>query len=103
MFQNSTTCSTEVEQKLQIRKYLSKDYDSVRKIFSTEMPEAFVPALKANWNGDHPETVKCHLAILMACGLATQLISLEFGILTLGIIATVYFKVVYDWYFGRIR
>ena len=103
MFQNSTTCSTEVEQKLQIRKYLPKDYDLVRKIFSTEMPEAFVPALKANWNGDHPETLKCHLAILMACGLATQLISLEFGILALGMIAVVYFKVVHDWYFGRIR
>jgi hypothetical protein len=37
--------------KIQIRKYQTKDYESVRDIFSKGIPEAFVPTLKTNWNG----------------------------------------------------
>ena len=88
---------------VQIRHYKPRDYEKVREIFSKGIPEALVPTLQSNWNGERPKTLICHLALAVSCFLAAHYICLAFGLLCFSLIFGLYFFSVYTWFFEYVR
>ena len=88
---------------LQIRSYQEEDYETVRELFSHGIEEAFWPALRSNWNGEHPRTIFCHLTILSSAFLASNFVGLQFVIFCLTTLLFIYIYGIYNWCYGFAR
>ena len=88
---------------VKIQNYKPDNYEQVRKRFTDGIHEAILPTLKSNWNGEKPDTVFCHLAILTFCILSSVAFGPQIGFLTFTVISCVYVYLVYNWYNGYVR